>query len=507
MSETTDTVQNDADAQNLAGQPLIDGAQIIPQSERALDEATPVQKDEAPAAEEKAPAATENKPKPKPKPAPKPRPIPRPRPTPGAPAAPARVDDEAVRRAAAWGRVDEEGNVYLRSSDGERLIGQYAAGGSSDDALALYARRYVDLASQVSFLDARIEKISPEEAGQSLKALEQQLKEPAVVGDLESLRSLVASMKTRVAERREKIQAERREAKEKAIAARTALVERAEAIAGKDPSKIHWRNSGTEFTEIFDAWKEAQRSGPRIDRPTEEELWRRFSRARSQFDRMRRQHFSQLETQRAEVVARKNALIAKAEALQDSTEWGTTAAQFRGLMDEWRKAGRASRRDDDKLWNRFHAAQQKFFDARSAHFSQRDEEQNANLQAKLDLVAEAEKLLPITDIEAAKEALHSIQDRWEEIGMVPRADLARTEGRLRKVEDALRDAENDRWRATDPQKKQRSDGMAAQLEKLIAELDDEIAQAEAAGDEAKAASLRDDRVARQAWLDQVLKDL
>lgn len=496
----------------------INGAYIIPPTARAeaatpSDTATPAAEEAAPAeAKAPEPSASQTEPeesKSAAKPRPVPRPIPRPRPMPGQQAVPsaAVVDDDAVRRAAAWGRVDEDGNVYLRSADGERLIGQYAAGGSHDDALALYARRYVDLASQVSFLEARIEKISPEEAGQSIKSLEQQLKEPAVIGDVEALRTQVATMKTRVAERREQIQAERRQAKEQAIAERTKLVERAEAIAGKDPSKIHWRNSGNEFTEIFESWKTAQRSGPRIDRPTEEELWHRFSRARSQFDRMRRQHFSQLETQRAEVEARKKALIARAEALQDSTEWTATASQFRALMDEWRKAGRASRRTDDKLWNQFHAAQQKFFDARSAHFQAKDEEQGANLKAKLELVAEAEKLLPITDIEAAKEALRSIQDRWEEIGMVPRQDISRTEGRLRKVEDAVREAENDRWRATDPQKKQRSDGMAAQLEKLIGDLDAEIAAAEAEGDDAKVASLKEDRAARQAWLDQVLKDL
>lgn len=441
--------------------------------------------------------------------APKPRPIPRPRPVaaPAAPAASSAADAEAVRLAAAWGRVDDEGTVYLRSADGERAVGQYAAGGSNDDALAFYAERYVALAGQVSLLESRVENISPEEAGQSLKALEKQLKEPAVVGDVEALRGRVAALKERIAERREEIQAARQAAKAEALEARTKLVERAEAIAAKAPAKIHWRNSREELTQIFDAWQEAQRSGPRIDRPTEEELWHRFSRARSQFDRMRRQHFTQLEAHRAEVIETKTKLVEQAEKLQDSTEWNQGAAQFRSLMDQWRKAGRASRKDDDKLWERFHTAQQKFFDARSAHFAQRDEEQEGNLEAKLKLVAEAEEILPVTDIESARAALRSIQDRWEEIGMVPRSAISRTEGRLREIEDALRKAEADRWKATDPQKKQRSDGMAAQLEKLIAELDEEIAAAEAAGDKDKLASLKENREARQAWLDQVNQDL
>ncbi len=446
-----------------------------------------------------------------PTPKPKPRPIPRPRPA--APAAasvkptPAPLDQAAAAQAAAWGRVDSEGNVWLRSDSGERIVGQYAVGGSAEDALSLYVRRYLDLAAQITLLESRMDNISPEEATSSLKALDEQLVEPAVVGDVEALRTRISALKERATARAAEAAAKREEAKAKAVAERTALIERAEAIAGTDPSKIHWRNSRDELGQIFEQWKAAQKGGPRIDRPTEEGLWQRYSKARSQFDRMRRQHFSALESERSEVVARKNALIAQAEALSDSTDWNNTAAQFRALMDDWRQAGHAARKEDDKLWERFRSAQQKFFDARSSHYAARDEVFNENLQAKLALIEEAESILPVKDLEAARAALHDIQDRWEAIGMVPRADISRTEGRLRQIEDAVRNAEAEKWRRSDPQKKQRSDGMAAQLEHLISELDEQIAAAEAAGDSKKVESLREDRAARQAWLDQVTKDL
>lgn len=544
MSETTDNAQNAHDTSHL-----VDGAQIIPQTDRAVepDAATAAQTPTAneevrgpdaseadavppaeetgsaadagekqsetasPAAEaeesEAAPERKDEADRPSPAAA-KPRPIPRPRPsTWNAPVAPKPIDSDAVRRAAAWGRVDDEGNVYLRSADGERIVGQYAAGGSRDDAIALFARRYVELAAEVSFLESRVENVSPSEAEKSLQSLDGKLREPNVIGDVESLRSQVAAIKTRVAERREEIQERRRAAKEEALAVRTGLVEKAEAIAARDPKRIHWNDSRKEFDQIFQDWQTAQRTGARIDRPTEEALWKRFSRARSAFDRMRRTHFSELEAQRAVVTAEKNRLIKEAEAIQDSTDWGQTAAAFRSLMDQWRKAGRTSRREDDKLWSRFHAAQQKFFDARSRHFSARDQEQAENLKLKLELVAEAERLVPVEDIETAKETLRGIQDRWEEIGMVPRAELSRTEGRLRKVEDAIREAEREHWIATDPQVKRRSDGMATQLQRLIAELDTQIAEAESAGDHEKVAELKKDREARQTWLDQVSQDL
>ena len=445
-----------------------------------------------------------------PTPKPKPRPIPRPRPAaPAAPAAPAPapIDQAAAAQAAAWGRVDSEGNVWLRSDGGERIVGQYAAGGSAEDALSLYVRRYLDLAAQITLLESRVENISPEEATSSIKTLDGQLVEPAVVGDVEALRTRVSALKERITARAAEAATKREEARAAAIAERTALIERAEAIATTDPSKIHWRNSRDELGQIFDQWKSAQRGGPRIDRPTEEGLWQRYSKARSQFDRMRRQHFAALESERSVVVERKNALIAQAEAISDSTDWNATAADFRALMDEWRQAGHAARKEDDKLWERFRGAQQKFFDARSSHFAARDAEFTDNLEAKLALLAEAERLLPVKNLEAARDALHDIQDRWETIGMAPRADISRTEGRLRQIEESVRNAEAEKWRRSDPQKKQRSDGMAAQLERLIAELDTEIAAAEASGDSTRVAELSDDRAARQAWLDQVTKDL
>ena len=91
--------------------------------------------------------------------------------------------------------------------------------------------------------------------------------------------------------------------------------------------------------------------------------------------------------------------------------------------------------------------------------------------------------------------------------MVPRSDYPRVEGRMRQIADEIRRAEDEQWRRTDPEKKQRSTGMAAQLEALIAELDGEIAAAKEAGDEAKVKELNEARQARQAWLDQVNSDL
>ncbi|MFP7696063.1 DUF349 domain-containing protein [Trueperella sp. LYQ143] len=415
------------------------------------------------------------------------------------------VDDAAAAAAAKWGRVDDEGNVWLRSSgsDGERIVGQYAVDGTEKDALGLYVRRYLDLENHVTLLESRVNNVSPDEIASSIKSLNKQLVEPAVVGDVEALRLRVKALEGRLAQRREEVKAERAAAKAAAIEERTTIVENAEKIAAQDPARTHWKNSRAALNDLLDEWKYAQRHSARIDRPTEEALWKRFSSARTTFDRHRRQFFSQKDAERKDIVARKEAIIARAEAIQDSTDWGATSAQFRELMAEWKAAGRTHKRDDDALWSRFSAAQNHFYDTRNAYNTQLDEEFEANRSKKLELLEEAEKLLPVTDIAYAKEQIRAIGEKWDAIGRVPRADVARTEGRLREIETIIRNAENERWNQSDPQKDERSAGMAAQLQKLIDELETQISEAKAAGDDKKVKEYEEALQARKTWLSAV----
>lgn len=154
--------------------------------------------------------------------------------------------------------------------------------------------------------------------------------------------------------------------------------------------------------------------------------------------------------------------MAEAERLSASTEWGPTAGAFRDLMTQWKAAGRASRPVDDALWARFRAAQDAFFAARDAANQATDTEYQANLVVKEALLAEAEALLPVRNLGAAKAALRSVQERWEAAGKVPRGDVQRVEGRLRAVEQAVREADDAQWRRTNPETRARAEGAAAQ---------------------------------------------
>ena len=504
----------EAPAPETAEAPAADAPEADAAETDAPAAEAPETADAPPSDEASTPAPTAGAPTPAPRPSPSamrplPRPVPRPSAvttSPAGPVVPVPTPDEeaAAAHAATFGRVDEDGTVHVVEAAGERVVGQFP-GASAPEALALYVRRFLDLQAKVALFDARLSAtdLSVKEIDQTLTRLTEELAEPAAVGDLDALRARLEGLRARAAERRAQADAERAAAREAAVAARTQIVEQAEKIAATDPSRIQWRPAGEQLRTLLDQWKDAQRSGPRIDRPTEESLWKRFSHARTTFDRERRHFFAELESRNSEAKAVKEQLVADAERLATSTDWGATSAAFRDLMTRWKAAGRANRQVDDALWARFRAAQDAFFAARDAANQAIDEEFRANLEVKEALLVEAEALLPIRDLGAAKAALRSLQDRWDAAGKVPRADVQRVEGRMRAVESAVRDADSAQWRRSNPETRARAEGAAAQLEQAIAGLEADLAAAQAAGDQRRVKEAQAALDARRAWLEQV----
>jgi len=241
-----------------------------------------------------------------------------------------------------------------------------------------------------------------------------------------------------------------------------------------------WKATGERYRELLDSWK----TMPHGDRAAEQGLWKRFSTARSAFDKARRSHFAALEVQRADATVAKERLIAQAQVLAASTDWGPTRAAFRSLLDEWKAAPRGSRKDEDAWWARFKAAQDQFFAASTAANDERETQFRANAQVKEELLAQAQALLPVTDLAAARKALAEIQTKWESAGMVPRADKDRLDGGLRKIEDSVKNAESDRWRRTDPAKKAFAQSAVDKFQESIDKLTATRNKAAVAGDTA-----------------------
>ena len=394
----------------------------------------------------------------------------------------------------AWGRVAEDGSVFVRTADGERAVGSYQAG-SAAEALAYYPRKFDSLAFEVQLFERRVRRpeVSADEATATLRRLRQALTEPAAVGDLDGLRSRLEAVSAAVDERRAQARAVRDQAKTAARGLRERIVADAEALAGS----TQWKATGEQLRALLEEWKAA----PHVDRPTEQALWKRFGAARNAFDRRRRQHFAQLGSQRGEAKAAKQKLVAEAEEVSTSTQWAATAARLRELAEQWKTAGPLGRTEEDALWRRFRAAQDVFYAARSASFTERDAGLDSNLGAKQALLVQAEALLPVTDIAAAKAALRDVQERWEAAGHVPRADRDRVEGRLRKVEEAVRKADETRWRRSNPEGRARAESAVAQLVSAIDRLRAQRTKAETAGDGRALAEADEAIAARQLWLE------
>ncbi|CAM5486876.1 DNA repair ATPase OS=Streptomyces fumanus OX=67302 GN=GCM10018772_47740 PE=4 SV=1 [Streptomyces fumanus] len=291
-----------------------------------------------------------------------------------------------------WGRVDETGTVYVRTADGEQVVGSWQAG-SPEEALAYFERKYEGLVVEIGLLEKRVRTtdLSSKDAMAAIDHLREQVDAHHAVGDLQALRDKLDKLVELVEKRREERKAQRAKQSDEARRAKEDLVAEAERLAQSD----QWRAAGERLRALVDTWKGL----PRLDRKSDDELWHRFSHARSAFSKRRKQHFAQLDAQREEARRIKERLVAEAEELSSSTDWGPTAARYRELMAEWKAAGRAQREHEDDLWNRFRGAQDVFFAARSSVFAERDAEQAENLKLKEELAEEAEKLLPIADLE------------------------------------------------------------------------------------------------------------
>jgi len=393
-----------------------------------------------------------------------------------------------------WGRVDADGTVYVRTADGERVIGSWQAG-SPEEALAFFRRKFEALETEVALIEQRIAAtdVSPGQAQQTVQRLLASVTDANALGDLEGLKGRLEGLTTAVDHRREEVKAAREHARAEARDVKERIVEEAEHIAA---NATHWKASGERMAELLEEWKTA----PHAERAAEALLWKRLSAARNTFTKRRKAYFAQVEAERDAVRERKERLVEEAEALQDSTDWGSTTSAYRELMRAWKEAGRAGRDVEAELWKRFRDAQDKFFAARTEVFAAKETELRQHAHVKEELLVEAQALLPVTDLKSTRAALRSIQERWEMAGPVPRESREQLEGGLRKVEDAVRRAEDAQWKRTNPEALKRAQDTVNQIRAAITSLESQLTRATERGDSSGIRKAEEALEARRSWL-------
>ncbi|WP_117209022.1 DUF349 domain-containing protein [Allorhizocola rhizosphaerae] len=373
---------------------------------------------------------------------------------------------------ASYGRVDADGTVWVKTAAGERTVGSWQAG-TPEEGLAHFVRRYEDLLTEVALLETRLASgaADPSHTLATAKRLRAGLDEAHVVGDIDGLAARLDALTVVAQEKAAAAKAAREVARAEALARKTQLVEESEKLAAESTS---WKATGDRFKEILDEWKTIRG----VDKKADGELWKRFSIARDSFTRRRGGHFASLDSQRKQAQSVKDELVAEAEQLAESTDWKATADRLKELMDAWKAAPRASKEAEQKLWERFRAAQDAFFTRRKQVFSERDAEQKAALSRRQELLAKAEALDIDADPKAAQAALRDILGQWHDTGRVPRDAVASLDRRLRQVEDRVRAAMDSAWRRTEPS----ANPLLAQMRSQVAEAEERLERARSAGD-------------------------
>jgi hypothetical protein len=369
--------------------------------------------------------------------------------------------------------------------------------------MAFFTERYAALAFEVELLEKRIKSgvMSPEESLESVRTVSAQVSDAHAVGDLAALTTRLEALTPVIEQQREARKVEKAQRAAESRTAKERIVGEAEKLAeGTD-----WRNGANRLRDLLDEWKAL----PRLDRTSDDTLWRRFSSARTTYTRRRKAHFAEQHEQRDAAKVVKERLATEAESLAASTEWGPTAGRYRDLMRQWKAAGPAPREVDDKLWKRFRGAQDQFFGARDAAAAAEDATYAENALVKEQLLVEAEALVPVLeadgDLDVAKKAFRDLSERWDAAGKVPRDRMKELEGRIRKVEQTIRGAEDEQWRRSDPEKSARADDMVTKLRSAITQVEADLEQARTAGDDRKVHELEENLASRRMFLDMARK--
>ena len=406
-----------------------------------------------------------------------------------------------------FGRVGEDGTVFVITPEGDKAVGSYP-GKSNEEALQYFVRKFEALASEVALTAARVASAAmvPDDAYEAVRKLRQQVKELNGVGDLAALAASVEQIEPLIEGHREAFEAKKAaEAQQKAARREQIIVEKEKIVSEAESLALseNWKATGDRLKTLLEEWK----SAPRLDKKSDGDFWKRFSASRNKFDKRRRTHFANLEATSSQVSAAKKAIIEEAERLATSTDWVATARRFKALMDSWKAAGRGKPSDDTKLWNRFKTAQDTFFKAKGADLEKREVSMSANLEKREALITQIEALLPFTDVKVAKAAFRELMNQWVKIGITNRDKRAALDVRVAKVEEAIKNAEAEIWRKSDPAAKARATDVVKQLNDAITNYEKTAAKAEAAGNAKKAAEARESAAARKVWLEEAEKSL
>ena len=220
------------------------------------------------------------------------------------------------------------------------------------------------------------------------------------------------------------------------LEAKKALCEKAEELIAEAYTSVNaWQKKSTELSDIFGVWKTVGPAGKKEN----EEIWQRFRSTMDKFFAMKKEFFASLKDKQTENLERKIQLCIEAEALMESTDWKNATEQIKKLQEEWKTIGPVPKRHADKIWKRFRAACDTFFNRKNEHFSGRRTEEEANLASKKALLEEIKAFEVGPNRNENMDAIKAFQKRWIEIGYVPMKHKDAINKEYRELIDGLFD--------------------------------------------------------------------
>ena len=194
------------------------------------------------------------------------------------------------------------------------------------------------------------------------------------------------------------------------------ICEKAAVIAAAEYNGIaEWNNGAKALLDLQEEWKH---SGT-VPQKERNRIFKTFRASCDEFFNRKREFYKQMLVDQEKNLELKIKLCEKVEAIQDSTEWKTTTDRIISYQQEWKKIGPAPRKYSNKVWMRFRAACDTFFNNKKAHFKDIDSEQEKNMELKKALLEEVKQFTLSENTEANIQKLKDFQTRWNEIGYVP----------------------------------------------------------------------------------------
>lgn len=240
----------------------------------------------------------------------------------------------------------------------------------------------------------------------------------------------------KVYEKKRKLQEDLVKKQEENLEKKAALVEKLRPVVAQEhDNHKDWQHAVEQVEAIFEEWKKI---GP-VPASNNDEVWKTFRGLRNEFMEKKDKFYAVRKDEEKENLKKKVALCEQAEALKDSTDWKKATDKLKHLQAEWKEIGAVPRKDSDKIWKRFRAACDHFFNRKSQNYEEQKSKISEALKEREDFIASIQAAEPSEDQNQNAELLKGWKEKWEGFGELSREDRGKYSSMYKRALDSFMD--------------------------------------------------------------------